>query len=118
LLLAASLVGAAVGCARPAVEASRPAAVAAPPSQGLRAYRDPSTGAFVEPPAGAALAAPKQVIPAPSALAEEAAPGGGRMVRLQGAFRSQMVGHIDEKGGAKISCASAPGTAAPPPAGR
>jgi hypothetical protein len=92
--------------------------VAAPSAQGLRAYRDPSTGAFVEPPAGAALAAPKQVIPAPSALVEEAAPGGGRMVRLQGAFRSEMVGHLEDKGGATVSCASAPGAAAPSPARR
>jgi hypothetical protein len=53
----------------------------------LRAYRDPSTGAFVEPPPGAVVATPN-VPRVPAALSEEAAPGGGRMIRLRGAFHS------------------------------
>jgi hypothetical protein len=103
------LLGAA-GCARRASEAPL---AASPPvaSQSLRAYRDPSTGAFGEPPPGARLTAPAA---APAALTEEAAPGGGRMVRLKGAFHSHMVGRRDAHG-ATISCAStalAPGETA------
>jgi hypothetical protein len=72
-------------------------------------YRDPSTGAFVEPPPGAALVAPATPPVAPAALNEEAAPGGGRMIRLRGAFHSHMVGHLDANGEAAISCATTAG---------
>jgi hypothetical protein len=81
----------------------------------LRAYRDPNTGVFGEPPAGAAPAARAA---APAAMTEMAAPGGGRMIRLNGAFRSQMVGRLDGNTGntATVSCASTgrvPGEAKP-----
>jgi hypothetical protein len=105
--------GAAPGCGRRAAEAPR-AAPRPAVSQGLRAYRDPSTGAFVEPPPGTTTAAPAARLVAPSTLTEEAAPGGGRMVRLNGAFRSQLVGRRDANGDTTVSCATtagAPGAA-------
>src|SRR5215831_8530671 len=99
-LTAALLLGVA-GCARRASEAplAAPSPVA---SQLLGAYRDPSTGAFGEPPPGAMPAAPTA---ARAALTEEAAPGGGRMIRLRGAFRSYMVGHSDANA-TTVSCGS------------
>jgi hypothetical protein len=108
-LLAASLVlgalGAAPGCARLAAEAPR--AVATPAaSEGLRVYRDPNTGAFGEPPPGTTMAAPAARTVSPTTLTEEAAPGGGRMVRLGGAFNSHLVGHRDANGDATVSCAT------------
>jgi hypothetical protein len=113
---AALLLLAAGGCARRAAEAPR-AAAAPGPAQALRVYRDPSSGAFVEPPPGAAPAAPAPTAARAAAPAEEAAPGGGRMIRLNGAFRSQIVGRIDANT-TTVSCtgaARAPGetTAAP-----
>jgi hypothetical protein len=73
-------------------------------------YRDPSTGAFIEPPPGTTMPAPAARPVA--ALKEEAAPGGGRMVRLGGAFHSQMVGRRDANGDAKVSCATTEGATA------
>jgi hypothetical protein len=112
-LLAGSLVlgvlGAAPGCARRAAEAPRPAAAPAA-SEGLRVYRDPSTGAFGEPPTGATMAAPAARSVAPTTLSEEAAPGGGRMVRLGGAFNSHLVGRRDANGDATVSCATTAGS--------
>jgi len=102
LLLAATLLIGALGCSRPAPQAAAaaPAVVASP---ALRAYRDPSSGAFGEPPPGVTPVAPA----APrAALTEEAAPGGGRMIRLQGAFRSQMVGRRDANAVTVVSCAT------------
>src|SRR5262252_3053855 len=113
-MLAASLLLGAAACARRTPEPSR--SVPAPSAaQALRVYRDPSTGAFVEPPPGAApIAAPGPPAAAPGALTEEAAPGGGRMIRLHGAFRSQLVGHADARS-TTVSCASA-AAARPAPA--
>jgi hypothetical protein len=92
-------------CARPAGEAPRPAPVTAPvTAPAVRAYRDPSTGAFVEPPPGAAPAAPAAALPA---LNEEAAPGGGRMIRLKGAFQSHVVGRTDANT-TTVSCTGTP----------
>jgi hypothetical protein len=75
------------------------------------------TGAFVEPPPGVAMPAPSRAAaPAPSALTEEAAPGGGRMIRLGGAFRSHVVGRTGADG-ATVSCettARPPAVLAPP----
>jgi hypothetical protein len=74
------------------------------PSEAFRAYRDPNTGQFREAPPGAApTPAP---VAAPSALSEEDAPGGGRMIRLHGAFRSHFVATCGADGLA-ASCASA-----------
>jgi hypothetical protein len=74
-------------------------------SSAFRVYRDPTTGAFVEPPPGAAMPATPRAPAAmpPSALVEEAAPGGGRMVRLRGNFRSHVVARADASGTA-VSC--------------
>jgi|SRR5215831_8966102 len=98
-ILAAALLLGAGGCARRASE-SPPAASVPVASPSLRAYRDPTTGAFGEPPPGTTQAAPTA---APATLTEEAAPGGGRMIRLKGAFRSQMVGRMDGHTAA-VSC--------------
>jgi hypothetical protein len=93
LLLAPLLLLGACGPATRSSEASR----AAPPAtaQALRVYRDPSTGAFTEPPPGERVAAPAAAPAAPAALIEEAAPGGGRMIRLRGAFHSHFVAGAD-----------------------
>jgi hypothetical protein len=99
--LVIALALAAAGCGRRASQTSLATATPAA-SQSLRAYRDPSSGAFGEPPPGAAPVTPTA---APVALTEEAAPGGGRMIRLKGAFRSHMVGRMDGNA-ASVSCAS------------
>jgi hypothetical protein len=81
----------------------------------MRVYRDPATGAFVEPPPGTVMPGPRAPAAAPAPLTEEAAPNGGRMIRLRGAFRSQMVGRAGADG-ATFSCATTAGApAAPPP---
>jgi hypothetical protein len=105
-LFAASLLLDVAACARPPVEAPRPAAA---PSAAMRAYRDPKTGAFVEPPPGTPLPAPPTAPTAPSALTEEPAPGGGRMVRLRGAFHNHVVAHADAAG-TEVSCETGPAT--------
>jgi hypothetical protein len=104
-LLAASLLFGATACAPRAVQTPRPAP-ASPAAGAMRVYRDPSTGAFVEPPPGVAAPGPQRA-PA-AALTEQAAPGGGQMIRLRGAFRSQMVGRRDASGAA-VSCATTAG---------
>ena len=91
LIGAASLAG--VGCGRPAAAPSR-----ARPDEAFRAYRDPNTGRLGEPPAGTVTAAPASAAAAAAPLGEEAAPGGGRMIRLQGAFHSQFVAAVDAHG--------------------
>ena len=76
LVAMTALLGASPDCARRASEAHRPAS-APVGSQGFRVYRDPSTGAFVEPLPGVTVAAPAARAAAPSAFSEQAAPGGG-----------------------------------------
>jgi hypothetical protein len=82
---------------------------APPPSPSpaaLRVFRDPVTGAFVEPPAqppGPAPLAPSAPVPA---LVETTAPGGGRMIQLHGAFRSDVTARAGAHG-AEVSCARA-----------
>jgi hypothetical protein len=86
-----------LGCARPSPVAGSSAAPAPLPATApaARVYRDPNTGQFGEPPPGAMpAAAPAATRPA---LTEEPAAGGGRMIRLRGAFRSDFVGHTDGK---------------------
>jgi hypothetical protein len=87
-----------LGCARPSpVTGSSAALSAARPAtaQASRVYRDPSTGQLGEPPPGALPAtAPAAARPA---LTEEPAAGGGRMIRLRGAFRSDFVARTDGK---------------------
>jgi hypothetical protein len=103
-LLAASVLVGAAACGGRAPEAARrapaPAVSAAPAA--LRAYRDPSTGAFVEPAPG--LASPQMPATAPAALVEEAAPRGGRMIRLHGAFRSHVGARVGAEGAGTVSC--------------
>jgi hypothetical protein len=78
------------------------AASPAPAAQAMRAYRDPATGLFGEPPAAAAPPAGPR---ARLALTEETAPGGGRMIRLRGAYRSELVA---DGNGTAASCAAVP----------
>jgi hypothetical protein len=106
-LLAAPLLLGAVACARPSVEAQRSAATTPTTSEAMRVFRDPKTGAFVEPPPGTTMAAPAPAATAPTALTEEAAPGGGRMIRLRGAVHSHVVAHADG-GRTTVSCGTAP----------
>ncbi len=76
-------------CARPPARAPVP-----PAAPAMHAYRDPATGAFGEPRPGVApVVAPR----ARPLLTEEAAPGGGRMIRLHGACRSDVVAHADAR---------------------
>jgi hypothetical protein len=102
-LVSASLLVGAGACARRAVDAPASGGVSRP-AEAFRVYRDPNTGQFVEAPAGAAPM--PAAAAAQSSLSEEGAPGGGRMIRLRGAFHSHFVatGGAD---GLKASCASA-----------
>jgi hypothetical protein len=102
-LVSASLLVATGACARRAVDAPASAG-GVRPTEMFRAYRDPNTGQFREPPAGA-VPTPGPAV-APSSLSEESAPGGGRMIRLHGAFRSHFVAASGADGLA-TSCASA-----------
>jgi hypothetical protein len=102
-LVSASLLVGAGACARGAVDAPASGGVARP-TEMFRVYRDPNTGQFREPPPGAAPTPGPGV--APSSLSEENAPGGGRMIRLHGAFRSHFVA-ADGADGLKASCAAA-----------
>lgn len=87
------------------------AADATPPSSGasaaMRAYVDPRTGELTTPPASA------EQVEAPSAraatagdLVEEAAPGGGTMVRLPGRFASPLVVTVEPGGGVRVGHSS------------
>jgi hypothetical protein len=71
----------------------------------MRAYRDPATGAFTAPPPAAP--APGGVAPLRAApvtpLTETAAPGGGTMMRLNGAFLNDFTA-TRGKNGVGISC--------------
>jgi hypothetical protein len=113
LVALASLVGAAWSPRRrmpaPGAKAPAPAGASVASSSGLRAYRDPTTGAFTEPPAP--TVSPQQATPrvARPALTEVGAPGGGTMVNLQGAFQSDVKATAGARG-LNVSCATA-GTA-------
>jgi len=109
-LVSASLLVGAGACARRVVHAPAGGGVSRP-TETFRVYRDPNTGQFLEPPAGAA--SPPGPTAAPSSLSEEGAPGGGRMIRLRGAFRSHFVaaGGAD---GLTASCASPSSVSAQP----
>jgi hypothetical protein len=102
-LVSSSLLAGAAACARRVVDAPASGGVSRP-TETFRVYRDPNTGQFREPPAGAAPAPGPTV--APSSLSEENAPGGGRMIRLRGAFRSHIVAARGADGPG-ASCASA-----------
>jgi hypothetical protein len=103
VLVLASIVGGAAGCKEPR---ATPAVVrAAPPaaSAGLRVYRDPVTGAFVEPPAPAPGPAPRAPSAAPPTFVETAAPGGGTMIDVSGALRMDVTAKAGAHG-AEVSC--------------
>lgn len=103
-LVSVSLLVGAGGCARPVADAPASGRVSRP-AEAFRVYRDPNTGQFREPPAGAAPT-PGPAAAAQSSLAEEAAPGGGRMIRLRGAFHSHFVATCGADG-LTASCAGA-----------
>ena len=80
---------------------------------GMKAHVDPSSGRLVPEPVAPGAAEPLPA-PAPS-LPEEAAPGGGTMVRLKGQFMSDVVATVNPDGSVRIECQSAPGSAHPHP---
>jgi len=84
------------------------------PAETFRVYRDPNTGQFREPPAG--VAPTPMPAAAPSALTEESAPGGGRMIRLRGAFHSHFVaaGANGANGASGLTASCASGTVGSP----
>ncbi|HTA20160.1 MAG TPA: hypothetical protein VK989_12765 [Polyangia bacterium] len=98
---------ASTGCGQRGAEPTT-ATAAGPAASALRAYRDPVTGAFGPPPAGAPVTPPRASLNGTTAtrapLQEIAAPGGGRMVRLQGGFRSHVTAKRSPVGTA-VSCA-------------
>jgi hypothetical protein len=77
--------------------AERPVAAKITSSE-LRAYRDAKTGAFGPRPAGVSAMQPRAALNGTTAarapLQETAAPGGGRMVHLQGSFRSHVTAKL------------------------
>jgi hypothetical protein len=100
-----------VGACGPRRHAPAVSGKVSPPvaASGLRAYRDPSTGAFTEPPAPTAGVAPNLAAPrvAAPALTEVNAPGGGTMIHLQGSFQSDVRATVGAHGqGVDVSCAS------------
>ncbi len=81
----------------------------AQPAAGMRAYKDPVTGRFVEPPAGAperAMATQAAVSTTAEGLTETAGqtPAGGVRLDLQGRFRSHAVATRDVEGRVKVHC--------------
>ncbi len=78
---------------------------------GMRVYRDPATGEFTAPPAGAA-AVPENAAngaalgTAPRALVEErgSSAAGGVTIDLQGRFRSSESATVDETGRIHTRC--------------
>jgi hypothetical protein len=79
---------------------------------GLKAYVDPDSGRLVPGPVVPEPAAP---LPAPVPLAEEPAPGGGTMVRLNGQFMSNLVATVNPDGSVRIDCVSESGSPHPHP---
>ena len=83
------------------------------PRPGMKAFVDPSTGRLVPGPVAPEPAAP---LPAPAPpLAEEPAPGGGTMVRLNGQFLSNVVATVNPDGSVRIDCVTGPGSQHPHP---
>ena len=80
---------------------------------GMKAYVDPSSGRLVPGPAVPEPAAPLPP-PAPP-LAEEPAPGGGTMVRLNGQFMSNVVATVNPDGSVRIDCVTESGSQHPHP---
>jgi hypothetical protein len=69
------------------------------------AYKDPVTGEFIAPPAGASLVpAPAAAVARASALPETASPGGGTMIALDGRFDNQLSVTLDDAGKLQGGC--------------
>lgn len=83
------------------------------PSSGMKAYVDPSTGRLVPGPVAPEPAARLPAPPPP--LAEQPAPGGGAMVRLNGQFMSNVVATVNPDGSVRIDCVTGPGSQHPHP---
>jgi hypothetical protein len=109
LALAVFLVVLASACGErkppPRVAAVAPAAAVPVAASGLRVYRDPVTGAFTQPPAPTPGLAPQPARPSPPALPVTIAPGGGKMVNLQGNFLSDVKATRGPRG-VDVSCAT------------
>jgi hypothetical protein len=97
-----------------------PAAAGQTTAPAMTAFKDPATGRFVAPPAGAAAGAgqllPRVLDRSQAGLVEE--PGetgaGGVRLDLQGRFASALVARRDEAGHLQLECATAPPTTAAP----
>ena len=79
--------------------ASAPAARA-----GQRIYVDPKTGARTAAPEGAAAAPDPSLSTSHEGLVEEAAPGGGATINLQGRFRSAAEATVAPDGKVSVGC--------------
>ena len=86
--------------------------LAAPGRAGQWINVDPQTGKRIAGPApAAAMALPPAFSTSHQGLVEQAAPGGGVMIDLQGRFRSAATGTVGTDGKAVVDCVP-PGTAA------
>ncbi len=87
-----------MGALAPPAGAEEPRAA----GSGMRAYVDPSTGRFVPEPI---VPPTPQALPTPApVLAEEPAPGGGTMVRMNGHFMSNLVATVNPDGSLHFDC--------------
>ncbi|MBI3767155.1 MAG: hypothetical protein HY271_01540 [Deltaproteobacteria bacterium] len=106
LLIAASA-GAGDAGEAPALDGG--AAVAGASQPGMRVYRDPATGAFIAPPAGATLSAATRALGAAAETLVET-PGtsgaGGVMIDLRGSFQSAITATVDDGGRVGTRCRS------------
>ena len=107
-----------VGCAEPGTEpptnaaASGSSGLGAPARAGQWIKVDPQTGARVAPSAPIAAMAPNPAFSTShQGLVEQAAPGGGVMVDLNGRFRSAATATVGTHGETGVDCVP-PGTAA------
>lgn len=89
-----------LGALARAARAEEPSASVA--GSGMRAYVDPSSGRFVPEPV---VPSAPEALPAPApVLAEEPAPGGGSMVRMQGHYMSNLVATVNPDGSLHFDC--------------
>jgi hypothetical protein len=106
-VLTSPIVGFAEPGSEPATNAATSSApdAAAPARAGQWIHVDPQTGQRIPPPAGrAAVAVDPAFSSSHQGLVEEAAPGGGVMIDLQGRFRSAATATIERDGKAHLDC--------------
>jgi hypothetical protein len=104
-------IGAAVPLLADAADVGPPTEAQRPPQPGMRAYVDPQTGEFAEPPAGASSAAAttnEAFSRSSSRLVETqgTTPAGGVKVDLRGRFLSTFAATVDAAGKPAAGCRS------------